>query len=85
MTHANGDIFQGEWKDGKANGNGVFVDTSGSMYDGEWQDDQQHGEGTESWNFSKIRFIGTFMFGKKTGKGRFEFEGGFYEGDFLDG
>jgi len=26
MTHSNGDIYQGEWKDGKACGNGVFVD-----------------------------------------------------------
>ncbi len=40
MTHANGDIYQGEWKDGKANGQGVFVDTNGSMYEGEWLDGQ---------------------------------------------
>jgi hypothetical protein len=39
MTHANGDIYQGEWVDGKANGMGVFVDTNGSMYEGMWQDD----------------------------------------------
>ena len=36
MTHANGDIYQGEWTDGKANGMGVFVDTNGSMYEGQW-------------------------------------------------
>lgn len=85
MTHANGDIYQGEWVDGKANGMGVFVDTNGSMYEGMWQDDQQHGYGTESWNYNKIKFTGEFVEGKKTGKGRFEFEGGYYEGDFVDG
>lgn len=85
MTHANGDIYQGEWVDGKANGMGVFVDTNGSMYEGMWQDDQQHGYGTESWNYNKIKFTGEFIEGKKTGKGRFEFEGGYYEGDFVDG
>lgn len=85
MTHANGDIYQGEWVDGKANGLGVFVDTNGSMYEGQWQDDQQHGYGTESWNYNKIKFTGEFIEGKKTGKGRFEFEGGYYEGDFVDG
>ena len=40
MTHVNGDIYQGSWKDGKANGFGVFVDTNGSMYQGEWNNDQ---------------------------------------------
>ena len=85
MTHANGDIYQGEWKDGKAQGNGLFVDVNGSMYEGEWNDDQQHGQGTESWNFNKIKFIGDFVYGKKTGRGHFVFDGGFYEGDFIDG
>lgn len=36
MTHANGDIYQGEWKDGKAEGTGIFYDKKGSMYNGEW-------------------------------------------------
>ena len=85
MTHANGDIYQGEWKGGKANGFGVFVDTHGSMYEGTWKDDQQHGNGTESWNYHKIKYSGDFVDGKKSGQGRFEFEGGYYEGDFLDG
>jgi hypothetical protein len=34
MTHANGDIYQGEWQNGKAFGFGTFVDTAGSMYEG---------------------------------------------------
>lgn len=34
MTHSNGDIYQGEWKEGKANGFGVYIDTEGSMYRG---------------------------------------------------
>jgi hypothetical protein len=34
MTHANGDIYQGNWQNGKANGHGIFVDTNGSMYVG---------------------------------------------------
>jgi hypothetical protein len=39
MTHSNGDIYQGEWKDGKAFRSGVFIDQLGSMYDGEWLND----------------------------------------------
>jgi hypothetical protein len=34
MTHANGDIYQGEWQNGKAHGNGVFCDNKGSLYEG---------------------------------------------------
>lgn len=32
MTHANGDVYEGEWKDDKANGFGVFVDTHNARY-----------------------------------------------------
>ena len=58
MTHANSDIYQGDWKPGKAKGYGVFVDTNGSMYEGEWLNDQQHGYGSESWNYNKIKYTG---------------------------
>jgi len=32
MTHAGGDIYEGEWKDDKANGEGTFVDKDGATY-----------------------------------------------------
>ena len=85
MTHANGDIYQGEWKNGKANGFGVFVDTNGSMYKGEWTNDVYHGKGVETWDYGTIKYEGEFVEGKKTGKGRFEFDGNYYDGDFADG
>jgi hypothetical protein len=50
MTHANGDVYEGFWKNDKACGVGVFADTSGAMYRGEWLDDIQHGYGEESWD-----------------------------------
>ena len=40
MTHANGDVYEGMWRDDKANGQGVFVDTNNARYQGEWLDDQ---------------------------------------------
>lgn len=85
ITHANGDIYQGEWTDGKANGKGTFIDMDGSMYDGQWLDDKQHGKGMEVWNNGQIRYSGQFEDGKKTGMGRFDFEGSYYEGEFEDG
>ena len=44
-----------------------------------------HGEGIERWNKNTIVYTGSFVKGKKTGKGKFEFNGNSYEGDFLDG
>lgn len=32
-----------------------------------------------------IKYEGDFINAKKTGKGRFEFEGNYYEGDFVEG
>lgn len=85
MTHTNGDVYHGEWKDGKANGQGVFLDKKGNMYDGEWYNDQYHGKGTEQWDWGKVKYEGDFIEGKKTGKGKFTYEGNQYEGDFVDG
>lgn len=55
------------------------------MYEGDWKDDVYHGKGCEEWNYNKVKYTGDFLNGKKTGKGKFEFEGNVYEGDFLDG
>ena len=34
MTYSNGDIYFGNWKDGKANGDGIFVKKDGPIYIG---------------------------------------------------
>ena len=39
MTHVNGDIYQGEWVNGKASGQGVFLNNKGELYDGMWVND----------------------------------------------
>jgi hypothetical protein len=89
MTHANGDIYEGSWKDDKAHGFGIFIDSHNAKYEGFWMDDFQHGQGIETWgNPEEISatFIGMFYKGKKNGKGRFQWEdGSYYEGDFIDG
>lgn len=64
---------------------GTFIDTKGSLYDGQWVDDLQEGKGTEIWDYNKIKYTGDFSEGKKSGQGKFEFEGSTYEGDFVDG
>lgn len=84
MTHANGDIYQGQWKNGMAHGKGTFCDTKGSLYEGHWKEDQQHGKGIEYWDYYKIKYEGDFVEGKKTGQGTFQCEGSTYTGEFIN-
>lgn len=32
FTHANGDIYDGNWKNGKAHGYGIFIHHTGGRY-----------------------------------------------------
>ena len=47
--HADGDVFDGEWKADKAHGFGTYTHVNGSKYEGEWVSDMQHGQGKEEW------------------------------------
>ena len=41
--HADGDIYNGNWKDDKAHGFGAYINQDGSKYNGNWKEDKQHG------------------------------------------
>lgn len=41
LTHADGDVYEGEWEDDKANGKGVYRHKNGAVFDGMWKDDRQ--------------------------------------------
>jgi hypothetical protein len=40
---------QGEWKEDKKNGKGVFMWANGDRYEGEWMDDKPNGRGVKTW------------------------------------
>ena len=44
--NANGDKYEGQWKDGQANGLGTCVYANGDIYEGQFKDDKRHGQGT---------------------------------------
>ena len=46
ITFADGDKYDGEYKDGKRNGKGTYTFADGDKYDGEWKDDKGNGLGT---------------------------------------
>jgi len=45
-TWANGNRYDGEWRDGDFNGRGIFLWANGDSYEGDWRDDMANGNGT---------------------------------------
>ena len=46
VTSSKGDLYVGEFKDGKKHGQGTYTTANGSKYVGEYKDDKMHGQGT---------------------------------------
>lgn len=42
---ADGSLYEGYWKNDKANGKGRLIHADGDVYEGEWKDDKAHGFG----------------------------------------
>jgi hypothetical protein len=49
MVAANGNKYDGDWKDGKRTGHGVFVFADGDRYEGEVRDGKERGRGVYVW------------------------------------
>ena len=37
---ADGSLYEGQWKDDKSNGYGVYLHSDGAQYQGEWKEDK---------------------------------------------
>ncbi|ETW00391.1 hypothetical protein H310_07029 [Aphanomyces invadans] len=95
LRFANGDLYDGEWMDGKRHGQGKFTYQNGSTYTGELVANLYNGCGvlvvadakhpfTGKW-VKGSTYDGQFQRGKKHGKGLVVFgEGGSYDGMFHD-
>ena len=82
--YSNGDVYEGQFKDGKRTGQGTYTWLSGSVYEGQWKDNEQHGLGTKSWANGDV-YEGQFKDGKKTGQGTWaSSHGDVYEGQWKD-
>lgn len=85
--YASGDLYDGEWREGKKHGKGRFSFASGSTYEGEWRDDRRHGEGMLSYSDGD-RYQGGWREDKKHGTGVCTFSdgvvynGGWHAGSF---
>ena len=84
----NGCSYDGEWKNGKMNGKGLFHLASGSIYLGEYKDDKRHGKGRYKWGHSGghgTLYDGEWKEDKKHGIGTCTFANvDSYEGEWKD-
>jgi len=88
MTDTDGAKYEGEWKDGKMDGQGVCTYTDGAKYEGEWNNNKQNGKGIMTYsNGSKYEgeYEGEWKNGKKHGQGVYTYtDGSKYEGEWKD-
>lgn len=84
QTYASGDVYEGEFKDGKANGKGIYTRADGSIYIGEFKDGKRNGQGKQTYTHSDV-YEGHFRDEKRYGRGKYIFKNGdIYEGEFKN-
>ena len=85
VFYKNGNIYEGEIKDGMRNGKGVMIYKSGNKYVGEWKDDLKEGMGSMYYKKSRHIYKGEYKNDIRDGKCIYYFQNGNrYEGDFKD-
>ena len=67
-----GNWYEGNWFNGKKEGDGKMKYGNGDIYEGEWKNDLMHGKGKMSYKDGDI-FEGTFINGLKEGGGLYTF------------
>ncbi|CAE7734662.1 PIP5K8 [Symbiodinium sp. CCMP2592] len=86
-TFPSGNMYEGDWKDGKRNGTGTHTFANGGVYVGEWKDDKRNGMGTQTFANGDV-YVGEWKDGKKNGKGTYTHKSGnvtvsfFEEGEY---
>lgn len=63
-----GSHYEGEYKDGKLHGNGVYTWADGDRYEGEFKEGKKHGRGVYTWAHGR-RYEGEFKDGELDGNG----------------
>lgn len=85
-----GHIYVGEFKDGKAHGQGTYTWPNGNKYVGEWLNAEIHGQGTYTWasgefahGKKRVKYVGEHKDGKPHGQGTMTWiDGEKYVGEF---
>ena len=68
-VYKNGDIYEGEWKNGKKEGKGTLCYSNGDKYEGEWKRGKREGKGIFYYKQNKKKYDGEWKNDEKEGKG----------------
>ena len=79
-------IYEGDFIDGKFQGNGKYIYDNGELYLGQWKNGFRNGKGTYCYKNGNIMYIGDWINDKYEGTGRYILENGeFYVGQWKNG
>jgi hypothetical protein len=69
-TYPNGDEYDGEWRQGKRHGKGVYIEyLTKNQYEGDWRDDLRHGKGILSARQNGYIYDGDWQHDVRCGRG----------------
>ncbi|KAL9663814.1 hypothetical protein QQ045_019205 [Rhodiola kirilowii] len=85
QVFSNGDVYEGEFHNGKCSGSGVYYYSMSGKYEGDWIDDKYDGHGVETWARGS-RYRGQYRQGLRHGIGVYRFySGDVYAGEWSSG
>lgn len=83
-TFEDGEVYTGNFVDGKPSGYGQHRLKNGDFYQGSFKNAKRHGSGTSTF-VNGDRYVGEFLNDMKHGKGTYYYKNGdLYEGDHLN-
>lgn len=83
--YANGDVYEGQFKDGYMHGKGLYRFSDGDTYEGDFSDGVMHGKGIFKYSENES-YEGDWVGGKKHGQGIYKYaSGNSYEGEYREG
>ncbi|XP_006845934.2 MORN repeat-containing protein 1 [Amborella trichopoda] len=84
-VYSNGDMYEGEFHQGRSSGSGVYYYFGSGRYEGDWIDGKYDGYGIETWARGS-RYRGQYRQGMRHGYGVYRFyTGDSYAGEWCNG
>ncbi len=82
-VYDNGNVYEGEWKDGSHNGQGKITYDHGVVYEGEWKDDWRYGKGKMIYANGDV-YEGEWKADCRDGKGKMIYNNGKVKDGFWE-